>query len=291
MHRTLRSFELLEPKTIEEAVHILSTHIGKAKVFAGGVDLVARMRRRQIKPECVVSIRMIPELDYIEGSGASGLRIGALTTLRSIELSPVIQQDYVLLYEAVHQIASIQVKTMSTAVGNLCVATPASDVAPALYVLGAELKIVGPALEKTTPIENFFVEVGQTILEPNQIVTEILIPGIPAGAGVAFLKLGKTKDDIAKVNVAVLVTVTNGTCKEAKIALGSVAPTVIRAPRAEEILKSEKLNEKTTARAAEAAAEALKPITDVRSTAVYRKEMVKVLVKDALEKAATRTKV
>lgn len=290
MHQTLRPFELFEPETIKEAVQILSSYGNKAKVLAGGVDLVAKMRRWQMKPECVVSIQKIPGLDYIENNGGSRLSIGALTTLRSVELSPSIQKDWMVLYEATHQIASIQVKTMGTVVGNLCVATPASDIAPALFVLGAELKIIGPTSEKTIPIENFYIGVDQTILEPNQVVTEIVIPGVPAGAGSAFLKLEKTKADIAKVNVAATVTITNSTCKEAKIALGAVAPCVIRATRAEGILKGEKLDEKITARAAEAAAEEATPITDLRSTAEYRKEMVAVLVRRAIEKASERAK-
>ena len=291
MHRTLRPFELLEPETIEEAVHILSTYDGKAKVLAGGVDLVLKMRLRELQPEYVVSLQKIPGLDYVESDGETGLRFGALATLRSIELSPIVQKNWVLLYEAVHHVSSIQVKTMGTAVGNICVATPASDLAPTLYVLGAELKIAGPALEQTTPIENFFIDVGQTILETNQIVTEILVPGIPVGSGGTFLKLGKTKADIAKVNVAVLVTVTNGICREAKIALGSVAPTPIRVAEAEETLKGQKLDEKTISRAADISAKSVRPITDVRSTAVYRKDMVRVLVKDALEKATATAKV
>lgn len=290
MHQTLRPFELLEPETVEEAVQILSSYGVKAKVLAGGIDLLSKMRRWQIKPECLVSIRRIPGLEYIESNGGSRLSIGALTTLRSIELSPTIQKNWTILYEAACQIASIQVKTMGTVVGNLCVATPASDIASVLFVLGAELKIVGPALEKTVPIENFYIGVDQTILEPNQIVAEILIPGIPVGAGGAFLKLEKTKADIAKVNVAVTVKVINDTCEEARIALGAVAPTVIRANKAEATLKGQKLEQKIISEAAEVAAEEAKPITDMRSTAEYRQQMVAVLVRRATEQALARAK-
>jgi len=288
MHRTMRPFELLEPQTIEEAVHILSTYGDRAKVLAGGVDLVSKMRRWQIKPECLVSIQRIPGLDYIAINGGSRLSIGALTTLRSVELSLSIQKDWVILYEAVNKIASIQVKTMGTVVGNLCVATPASDIAPVLFVLGAELKIVGPASEKTVPIEHFFVGVDQTILEPNQIVTEVSVPRLSAGTGAAFLKLAHTAASIAKINVAAAVTAANGTCKEARIALGAVAPTVIRAEKAEGALKGQKLEQKIIGEAAEIAAEEAKPITDLRSTAEYRKEMVAVLVRRATEKALER---
>jgi len=291
MYRVLKPFEFFEPKTIDEAVQLLFTYGAKAKVMTGGVDLVLKMRLRQLMPEYVVSLQKIPGLDYIEGDRETGLRFGALATLREIELSPIVQKNWTLLYEAVHQIASVPVKTMGTVVGNLCVATPASDIAPVLIVLGAQAKIAGTASEKVIPVEDLFVAVGKTILEPHEIVTEIFVSSLSAGTGGAFMKLAKTMDDIAKVNAAVTVTVANNTCKEARVALGSVAPTPIRVTEAEETLKGQKLDEKTIARAAEAAAESVKPITDVRSTAAYRKEMVKVLVKDALEKAVARAKV
>lgn len=291
MARVLKPFEYFEPRTAEEAVRILFTYGEKAKVLAGGVDLVARMRQHQIKPECVVSIQRIPGLDYIKGDGVEGLRIGALTTLRSIELSPPIKKDCMVLYEAVHQIVSIQVKNMGTVVGNLCVASPASDLAPALLVLGAELKITSLAPERTIPIENFFIGVNQTILQPSEIVTEVVVPSVPTRTGGAFMKLVRTATDIAKVNVAVTVMVIDNICQEAKIALGSVAPTAIRARKAEATLKGQKLEKRIIEEAAEAATEEIKPISDIRSTAEYRKETTKVLVRRAIEKALERAKV
>ena len=285
MFRVLCPFKYLEPKPIEEAVQILSTYGAKAKVLAGGVDLVARMRRHEIKPEYVVSIQSIPDLDYIQADGAKGLRIGALTTIRSLELSQVIQRDYMLLHEATHQVASIQVKSMGTAVGNLCVGTPASDIACALFAIGAKLRIVGIAGERTVPIEDFFIGVGKTILQPYEIVTEILLPAIPTRAGSAFLKLARTANDIAKVNVAIMLTLANSRCMDAKIAIGSVAPTVIRARKAEESLKGLELEPKILLEASETAAEEVKPITDIRSTAEYRREITKVLVRHGIEKA------
>lgn len=290
MSRALKSFEYFEPRTVEEVVRILFMYRGEAKVLAGGVDLVPKMRKRQIQLKCLVSIQRIPGIDYIEGDGAKGLRIGALTNLRSIELSPAIQKDYELLQEAIHQIASIQVKNMGTAVGNLCVATPASDIALPLLVLGAKLRIVGPTQERNVAIEKFFIGVGQTVLQPSEIVTEVLLPSPPAATGGAFLKLVRTATDVAKVNVAVTVTVTGGICQDVKIALGSVAPTPIKANKAEEALKGKKLDQETIAEAAETAAEETKPIDDIRSTAEYRKEVTKVLVRRAIEKASKRAK-
>jgi CO/xanthine dehydrogenase FAD-binding subunit len=134
-----------------------------------------------------------------------------LTKLRSLELSPLVQKNYTALYEAVHQIASVQVKTMGTVVGNLCIATPASDVAVALFALGAKLKIASTAPERTIPIGGFFVGVKQTVSQPGEIVTELLLPCPPAGIGSIFLKLVRTAADIARVNVAVMVTMADNT--------------------------------------------------------------------------------
>lgn len=288
MHRVLLPFEFFEPGTVNEAVALADGF--KARILAGGVDLVLKMRLRQIVPEKVISLQKVPGLDYVESKPETGLRIGAMATLRQVEQSPIVKEKWVLLHEAISKIVSVQTKTMGTVVGNLCVATPASDVAPPLFVLGAGLKIAGLNGEKVIPIEYFFVDVGKTILESHEIVTEIFVPILPEGTGSAFMKLTKTAEDIAKVNIAVTINIADGICKKAKIALGSVAPTPIRVTEAEEAIQGEKMDEKSIARAAEAAADTVKPISDVRSTAVYRKEMVRVLVKDTLKKAAARAK-
>lgn len=290
MARVLKPFEYCEPKTIEEAINILSTWGGKTKVLAGGVDIVGALRRREIEVECIVSIQKIPYLNYIEEDSAGGLRIGALTTLRTIELSPIVCRHYLLLSEAIGKVSSIQVKTMGTAVGNLCVATPASDIAPPMIALGAELKIASLGPLKTIPIESFFVGVKKTILQPMEIVTEISIPPPPPGTGGAFLNLLRTASDIAKVSVAVIIVISDSTCLDAKIVLGAVAATPIRATKAEETIKGQTLDTKTIEKAADIAAEEAKPISDIRSTAEYRREMTKVLVKKALEKALERAK-
>ncbi|MDP6179930.1 MAG: xanthine dehydrogenase family protein subunit M [Desulfatiglandales bacterium] len=283
--RVLKSFEYFEPRTVEEAVGLLSRHDEKAKVLAGGVDLIPRMRQRKIQPEYMVNIQRIGELDYIEGDGTKGLRIGALTTLRSIERSPIINKNYRVLYDAVHQITSVQAKTMGTAVGNLCVASPASDIATVLVALGSELRVNGTAGERTIPIENFFIGPGQSALKPGEMVREISLPGLPQGTLSAFLNLVRTKSDIAKVSVATAITVSDDTCREARVALGAVAPTVFRATKAETVLKGQKFKPEVIEAAADAVCEETRTISDLRSTAEYRKEMTRVLVKRALESA------
>jgi carbon-monoxide dehydrogenase medium subunit len=216
------------------------------------------------------------------------LTFGALATLRQIERSQAVEDGWSLLAEAIRSIVSVQTKTMGTAVGNLCVGTPASDVAPALYVLGASVMIAGKDATREIPIEEFFVDVGKTALGPHEVVTEVRVPRAPEGSAGAFLKLSKTAEDIAKVNAAVLVTVSEGRCEAAKIALGSVGPTPLRAVEAEKLVTGGDLGAGAIAKAADAAAEAAAAISDVRSTAKYRTEMVRVLVKDGLAKAAAR---
>jgi carbon-monoxide dehydrogenase medium subunit len=282
----LRRFEFFEPESIEEAAHVLSRYDRKqAMVLAGGIDLIPRMRRRLVQPECVVSLHRIPGLDYIEREKTGGVRIGPMTRLRSIELSSEIQSDYKVLHDAVRHVASVQVKTMGTAVGNLCVATPASDVALSLFVLDANLRVAGPASERTVGIEEFYTGLHQTLLQEDEIVVELLLPKPDTGISGAYRKLVRVATDVAKVNVAVMLRIRDGTCEKAKIALGSVAPTPFRAKRAEEILKGEKPEKTVIEAAAKAAADAAKPITDIRSTADYRKEMTQVLTRRALVEA------
>lgn len=287
--QTLKAFQYIEPQTVSEATRALLSHGAKAKLLAGGVDLVPGMRQRQVQPEYVVSLRRIPGLDHITDNG-EGLRIGALATLRTIEHSAAIRKDYLLLYEAIHQIASTQVKTMGTAVGNLCVGTPASDVAVALLALGARLKIINSSSERVIPLEDFFIGVKQVALQPGDIVTEVLLPACSRGTGGAFLKLVRTAPDIAKVNVAVNLAFSGNTCQDARIALGSVAPTPIRAKRAEEMLKGKPIDRQAMAEAGEAAAAGTRPITDIRSTAEYRREVSQVLVRRAIGSALERAR-
>jgi CO/xanthine dehydrogenase FAD-binding subunit len=289
MHRVLLPFEYSEPVSIGEAVGLIDGD--RSRALAGGVDLVLKMRLRQIVPGRVVSLQKIPGLDYVRPDtqlGNGSLRIGALASLRQVERSPVVIQGWPLLSEAIGTIVSMQTKVMGTAVGNLCVGTPASDVAPALYALRARMRIVGPSEEREIPIEEFFLAAGKTAVGPHELVTEILVPAPAAGGAGAFLKLSKTSEDIAKVNVAVQVAMSGGVCGEARIAVGSAAPTPVRAAAAEQVLAGRLLDAQTVAEAAEAAIQAVCPISDVRSTAHYRQEMVRVLVRDALIKAAAR---
>jgi carbon-monoxide dehydrogenase medium subunit len=288
--QTLKPFHYIEPGSVEEAVGLLSDYGEQGTILAGGVDLIPRMRQRKALPENIVSIQKIPGLNYIKDGGEDGVKFGALTTIRSIEISPAIRKEYTILYEAAHQLPSVQIKSMGTIVGNLCVGTPASDMATSLLALGAELKVASEAGERIVPIEDFYAGVGQTVLEPDEMVLEVTIPGVASGTGGSYQHLVRTRADISKVCVGVCLKVEDDLCKDITIALGSVAPTVIRAKRAEAALKDKKLGEGIIAETAQIASDETKPITDLRSTAEYRKEATRVLVKRALNRAFERAK-
>ena len=286
----MKPFDYLEPRTIGEATQLLSNYGEKARILAGGIDLIPRMRKGEIKAGYVVNIQNIPGLEHIEPNEKGEITFGAMARLRSIEASETIQNKYPILYEAIHQITSVQTKYMGTAVGNLCVATPASDVATALFVLGAQLKITGPKGERREPIEQFYVDYRLTSLKQGEMVTGVLLPNPPPGTGTAFLNLVRTHADIAKISVAAAIAVQNGICREARIAIGAAAPTVLRAVNAEALLMGQKITPQVINKTAEIAAGETKPITDLRSTAGYRREMAKVLVRRAVEKAVETVK-
>ena len=286
----MKPFEYFEPKTVAETTQLLSNYGEKAQILAGGIDLIPRMRKGDIKAEYIINIQKIPDLEFIESKTKKGLNVGAMARLHSIEASKVIRKDYPILYEAIHQIASVQAKYMGTAVGNLCVATPASDVATVLFALGAELKITGTEGERVEPIEKFYLDYFRTSLKAGEMVTGLFLPNPRPGTGAAFLNLVRTHADIAKVSVAVTILVKNDVCQESRIVIGAAAPTVFRSTKAEAMLKGQKLNPQGIDKAAETASGETKPITDLRSTAEYRKEMTKVLVRRALEKALGKVK-
>ncbi|MBI4285238.1 MAG: xanthine dehydrogenase family protein subunit M [Chloroflexi bacterium] len=281
----MKAFEYLEPRTVSETLKLLSQHSAEARVLAGGVDLLCRMRCREIEPDYVLNISKIPELAYLDGDGSKGMRIGALATLRALELAPAVRRAYPPLWAAASQIGSVQVKHMGTAVGNICVGTPASDIAVALLALGAKLKVASATGTRTIPIEEFFTGVRQTALKAEEMVTELSLPPVATNTGFSFRRLVRNATDVAKVNVAVMLTMSDGACQAARISLGAVAPTVMRARNAEAVLEGQKATPAAIEQAAEAATQEVKPITDLRSTADYRRQATKVLLRRALTEA------
>lgn len=276
-------FNYLEPATIEEAVSLLAKYDGKAKVVAGGTDLVVQIREKLISPEYVVDIGYISGLDRIDYDETRGLRIGALATIRAIEKSSKICQVYPAISQSAGMLGSVAIRNVATIGGNLCNAAPSADTAPALIGLSAKGKIIGPDGEKIVSLEEFFTGPGCIVCEPGELLVEIQVPVPPSGTKGVYLKHGRSAIDLATVGVAVIMTMEPGAvCRDVKIVLGAVAPTPMRARKAEEVLRGKKVDPALIEKSAQAAADEARPITDVRASAEYRKEMVKVYTRRAI---------
>ena len=260
----MKRFEYFEPKTLEEAAQLLA---GGAQALAGGTDLLVEMREHLREVARVANLKKIPGLATLS-YGKDGLRIGALVTAREVEVSPFIKEFFPSLQQAVRELGSIQVRNRATIVGNICRASPSADTIPPLVADGAQVKTTA----RVVPMEEFFAGPGKTVLKPGELVLEIFVPGPPAGTKKVYIKHGRRKAmELATVGVAVTRTPT-----EVRIALGAVAPTVIRARKAEKLYPD-------IEEAAQAAMDEAKPISNVRASADYRREMVRVLVKRALQ--------
>ena len=281
-------FEYLEPANIPEAIALLERYDGKAKIIAGGTDLLVQMRRGTIKPEYVINIGNIQGLDYIRYDENEELKIGALTTIRTLERSAEVQQGYPVIPQAASRMASVGVRNLATLGGNLCNAAPSADTAPALIALSARARIVGPKGERVVLLEDFFTGPGSTILGKGEILTEIQVPVLQPRTGTTYLKHDiRGTLDLAIVGVAAAITLEprGELCQEAKVVLGAVAPTPMRARQAEEILKGKEIDDTLIEKSAQVASDESQPITDVRAPADYRSEMVKVFTRRAIKEA------
>lgn len=286
----LPKFEYFAPKTMEEACSLLAKYKGEARVLAGGTDLLVQMKNREVIPRYLINIKNIPDLDYIRYDDKEGLRIGALTPIEALKTSTLIRRRFGILSQAAAVLGTVQIRNRGTIAGNLCNASPAAETAPALITLAAKARIVGVAGERAVALEDFFISPGQTVLQAGEIVTEIQVPNLPPRSGGAYLKHSIKRMDIAIVGVGVVITLDGEVCNDIKIALGAVASTPVRAKKAEEIIRGQGLDSELMERAAQIASEESRPIDDIHSYAQYRKQMVKVLAKEAMKQAGEQAK-
>jgi aerobic carbon-monoxide dehydrogenase medium subunit len=279
-------FDYLEPESIEEALTILSQYQSKSKIIAGGTDLMLQMRNKALRPEYVVDITRIPGLDYIAFEDPRGLRLGALTTIRSLETSVELQRKYPVISQAASQLGSVAIRNVATVGGNLCNALPSAETSQALVALSAQVRIKGPRGERTIPLEGFFTGVGKTLLQPDEILVEILVPESPPHTSGIYIKHSpRGPIDLAIVNITVLMTMEldQKVCRDAKIVLGAVSPTPLRAKKAENVLKGKRVDGALIDRAAQTASDEAHPREgSIRGSFEYKKEMVKVLTGRAI---------
>jgi carbon-monoxide dehydrogenase medium subunit len=280
-------FEYLEPESIEEALAILSRYQGKSKIIAGGTDLMLQMRNKAIRPEYVVDITRIPGLDYITFDDQQGLRLGVLTTIRGLETSVELQRKYPVISQAASQLGSVAIRNVATVGGNLCNALPSAETSQALLALSAQVRIIGPGGERTAPLEGFFTGVGKTLLRPDELLLEILVPESPPHTSGIYIKHSpRGPIDLAIVNITVLMTMEQDhrVCRDAKIVLGAVSPTPLRAKKAENVLKGKRVDGALIDRAAQVASDEANPRRgSIRGSFEYKKEMVKVLTGRAIK--------
>jgi len=231
-NRRLPKFDYLRPKTIDEAVSLLSQHKGEAKLFAGGTDLFPQMKRRQIEiPKYLIDLKEIQGLDYITYDDNEGLRIGALATISAVEKSPIINQKFNILTQAAYVMASPQVRNRGTIAGNICNAVPSADTAPALLSLQACLKVVSTKGQRTISIGDFFTGRCETVLTDEELLLEIQVPPLPFNTKGIYLKLSPRRSmDLPVVGVAVLAVSEDGLWKDIRISLGAVASLEILTP-------------------------------------------------------------
>ncbi len=283
-------FEYIKAKTVKQAISLLSKYDGKAKLIAGGTDLVTQMRQKEIRPQYVIDISGIPGLNNIDYDNKHGLTIGALTTIRALEMSAELQRRYPIISQAASQMGSIAIRNMGTIGGNLCNAAPSAETAPSLIGLQAKVKIAGPNGERMVPLEDFFTGPGSTVLETGELMVELQVPKtLPRTRGIYLKHSIRGTVDLAIVGVAVIVTMDTASdiCRDASIVLGAVAPTPMRARNAEAIIIGKKINDALINKSAQAASDEACPISDVRASAQYRKDMVKVFTRRALQEAIT----
>jgi len=283
-------FTYLEPSSLDEALALLAQHGGEAKLIAGGTGLVNLMKQRLVRPAFLIGLRALKPLGGIEENGA--LRIGALATLGQIEVSALVRRTAPLLAETCGHVATVRVRSMATLGGAMAHADPNLDTPPSLIALNAQIVARSQRGERKIAAERFFTGYYETVLEPDEIVTEIMVPQRPARSGTAFLKfLPATQDDYATVSVAAqIVLARNGIITEARVALGAAATVPVRAASVEAALSRKTADEKTFREAAALVVRDIDPIADFRGSAEYKRKMAVVHVTRALAQATAQAK-
>lgn len=269
--RPLPKMDYVAPSSLKEALHLLKKYKGKARVLAGGTDLIPKLKKRIVKAEVVIDLNRIPGLSGIRMQ-KDGLHIGALTRLAEIKGSRLVREKAPVLVQAIGVMASPPIRNRGTLAGNLCTASPAADTAPPLLVLNASVRLQKTNGKRVVPISEFFQGPQDTVRRPDEILTEVIVP-VQKGSS-AFLKLGRRKAfTLSVVSAAAFARVRGGKFEEVRLALGAVAPTPIRSRKVEEALRGKDVNEENIARAAELVKGEVKPIGDVRASEEYRREM------------------
>ena len=276
--RILPEFELLLPQSIKEAVDTLGKLKSKASVMAGGTDVVISCTKGFGSPN-VISLAEIPGLDYVEYDSKNGLRIGAMATLQQVADNADVKKRYPALWKACAINGTPQTRNMGTVVGNIMRASPSGDCICAVLAIGGKVVLRGPKGKREVSIDDFYLKYRETAAKADELAVEIKLPVPAVGSCNAFARMTRTTLDLSKVNVAVRLDMSGKTVKDARVAIGAVAPTTIRLKKVEAILKGSQITDDILQKVVETVPKEIKPIDDVRSTAEYRRDVAGVMVK------------
>ena len=278
--RPLPKFEYVVPSSLDEVLNLLKDYPDKARLLAGGTDLIPKLKKRAAAADLVIDLNRISGLSSIE-LRSGHLHIGGLARLSGIKESSLVQEKAQALVQAIGLMASPPIRNRGTLAGNLCSASPAADTAPPLLVLDASVRLQSARGERMILLSDFFLGPEKTAMRPDEMLTEVIVP-VQEGTS-TFMKLGRRKAfTLSVVSAAAFARVRGGKFEEVRVALGAVAPTPIRARKVEEALEGKEADEQNIARAAELIKEEVQPISDVRASEEYRREMSAVLTRRVL---------
>jgi aerobic carbon-monoxide dehydrogenase medium subunit len=287
----MRNFDYLEPTTVAEACALLKQHAGEAKVFAGGSHLTILMKQGLYQPKALVNIKKISELKGIKYDANEGLGIGALVTHREIETSALVREKFPVLSEAEREVANIRVRNMGTVGGNLASGEPLTDLSQIFISLDGKAKIAGPNGQRVIPVEELFIDFYTTSLADDEILTQVVLPPLPPRSGVEYIRFSSSSVvDKPSAGVAVRLTLerSDETVQTARIVLGCVGATPVRARKAEALITGKQLTSQLAEEAGSAASQECSPTSDLRGSEQYKRAIVRTLVKRAAAKAYER---
>lgn len=286
----MKHFEYLEPRTVAEACELLKQYGGAARVFAGGSSLTILLKQGFLQPDALINIKKIDELRRIEESDGA-LLIGALVTHRDIETSDLLAARLPVLCELERDVANIRVRNMATVGGNIASGEPLTDLPCVFLALDASVRVANTSGGRTLPLEEVFVDYYETRLQEDEVLTHVVAPGLPPRSAVEYVRFSSSSVvDKPCIGVAVRLSVDpdGGACRDVRIGLGCVAPTPMRARKAEAALEGRRLDRENLREAARSAAEECSPLSDLRGSERYKREMVAALVRRIAPKAYER---
>jgi carbon-monoxide dehydrogenase medium subunit len=279
----MRRFELLEPGSLAEACALLAAH-EDAKVIAGGTALLVLMKQGVFRPETLINLKKAHGASEITYDPKRGLRLGALATIREVETSPAVREQYPMLAEACHVVANIRIRNTATIGGNVAHGDYQSDPPTALLVLDARVELTGSGGVREVPVSEFWVGLYETALAPGELVSAVLVPPWPAGMRGTYLKFTtRSSEDRPTVGVAALARVRDGVCEAARLAIGAVSPTPVRVHAAEQLAAGRPWDAALLEEMGAAASAAIDPVDDLHGPAAYKRRVAGVLARRALE--------